>query len=35
VVKQEGWSNTLGWWAVPMIVTAVFSVWAFYQFPCE
>jgi hypothetical protein len=35
VVKQEGWSNTLEWWAVPMIVTAVFSVWAFYQFPCE
>ena len=34
-VKQEGWSNRLGAWGVPMIATAVFSVWAFYQFPCE
>jgi hypothetical protein len=35
IVKSEGWSNGMGGWGVPMVVTAVFSIWAFYQFPCE
>jgi hypothetical protein len=35
VVKSEGWSNGMGAWGVPMVVTGVFSVWAFYRFPCE
>ena len=33
MVKTEGWSNSLGPWGVPMILTGVFSIWAFYQFP--
>jgi hypothetical protein len=35
VVKCEGWSNGLGAWGMPMVATGIFSVWAFYQFPCE
>jgi hypothetical protein len=35
VVKCVGWSNGMGAWGVPMVATGVFSVWAFYQFPCE
>ena len=32
-VKAEGWSDKLGPWGVPMILTGIFSIWAFYQFP--
>ncbi|KAF2026570.1 hypothetical protein EK21DRAFT_92314 [Setomelanomma holmii] len=35
MVKSEGWSNGMGGWGVPMVVTGVFSVWAFYQFPLK
>lgn len=35
VMKSKGWSEGMGIWGVPMVVTAVFSVWAFYQFPRE
>lgn len=33
MIKAEGWRDSLGPWGVPMIVTGVCSVWAFYQFP--
>ncbi|KAH7080531.1 hypothetical protein BKA63DRAFT_488282 [Paraphoma chrysanthemicola] len=33
MVKSEGWSNGMGAWGIPMVITGVFSVWAFYQFP--
>ncbi len=33
IVKSEGWSKGMAPWGVLLVVTGVFSVWAFYQFP--
>lgn len=33
--KSEGRIDRIGAWGVPMVATGVFSVWAFYQFPCK
>ncbi|KAH6643215.1 hypothetical protein C7974DRAFT_387049 [Boeremia exigua] len=33
IIDTDEWSNSLGLWGVPMVLTGVFSIWAFYQFP--
>ena len=35
MVKSEGRIDRIGAWGMPIVVTGVFSVWAFYQFPCR
>lgn len=34
-LKAEGFSRSLSLWAVPLVIVSVFSIYAFYQFPCE
>lgn len=34
-LKAEGWSKSLSLWAIPLVIVSVFSIYAFYQFPCE
>lgn len=34
-LKAEGWSRSISVWAVPLVVVSIFSIYAFYQFPCE
>ncbi|CAO2656528.1 Nn.00g053310.m01.CDS01 [Neocucurbitaria sp. VM-36] len=33
VLKAQGWSKSISFWAIPLLVVSIFSVYAFYQFP--
>jgi magnesium-transporting ATPase (P-type) len=35
VSKAEGWTGSISFWAIPLLVVSIFSLYALYEFPCE
>lgn len=35
ISKAQGWTNSMSLWTFPLLITSIFSVYAFYQLPCK